>query len=461
MKYIIILISFFCLEKSFSRSLVSERLVSNPSHYRKVVKQLIRKGYPFAAIPFVKEILSTERRGFEKKIEQVIARVGIRQFETLPDFILSRSNSPVVRYIRAKKLFRRGRYRESVEILKGISVRDLIGPFVYMLKGSAYSLLGKQRRAIDSFEVCADNAGIAQRKKGLRKKQYEVVRDYCIIGKARALFAMKRYNKSSAEYLDINKSSFVWPEVLFEEAWVSFFQKNYNRTLGKLVTYKAPVFQNFFIPEIDILRALSFMELCLWTDANKTVDLFEKRYLKSSIQLGRFLKRKGRDYEYFYQVARNRRRGAVRGTGFYNDLLRSIIFEPGYQELEYTMKQGLRELSRIKVLRKNKANRMILSSVQETLSLQKRLIGSYVRNKLLIKYASLRKAFTDMSYIKLEILKRNKSDIYKNISYGKRKRGSIKYLKRNEKQYFWGFNGEFWADEMGDYVFALPSECRK
>ena len=26
--------------------------------------------------------------------------------------------------------------------------------------------------------------------------------------------------------------------------------------------------------------------------------------------------------------------------------------------------------------------------------------------------------------------------------------------------YLWTFNGEFWADELGDYVFSLKSECK-
>ena len=106
-------------------------------------------------------------------------------------------------------------------------------------------------------------------------------------------------------------------------------------------------------------------------------------------------------------------------------------------------------------------NRAILGAVKDTLALQKRLIGSYVRKQLIVKYALLRKAFTDMGYIKLEVLKRNKSDLYQKRSIKANKRGNIKYLKRTEKQYFWGFNGEFWAEELGDYVFALPSECRK
>ena len=64
-----------------------------------------------------------------------------------------------------------------------------------------------------------------------------------------------------------------------------------------------------------------------------------------------------------------------------------------------------------------------------------------------------------MSYIKLEMLSQKKRRLYEQADNGKRQRGDIQYLPRNEKQYFWDFNGEFWADELGDYVFALRSEC--
>jgi hypothetical protein len=65
-----------------------------------------------------------------------------------------------------------------------------------------------------------------------------------------------------------------------------------------------------------------------------------------------------------------------------------------------------------------------------------------------------------MSYIKLEILALRKERLYQVESESKKsKRGDIKYIQRNDKQYFWTFNGEFWADELGDYVFALRSEC--
>ena len=436
------------------------RLVINRSSYGQLVNKLMDRGYYFAAIPFAKEVLASGRvsGSFSKTLEKLIGEVGIRQFETLPESILTRSGVPVVRYIRAKKLFRKGQYRRSLDVVRGISIHDSIGPFIYMLKGSAYALMGDEKRAVNAFDECASDlsGGIGNIIK--RKKQYQIAKDYCTIGKARSLFALKRYDDASSTYLDLEKSSFIWPEILFEEAWTSFYKKNYNRTLGKLVTYRAPVFQNFFIPEIDILKSLTYMEMCLWSDAKKTIDSFDRKYLKSSQNLGRFINGRGRDHEYFYQTARMRNKGPVAGGELYNDLLRSVIFEPGYQELKSTIKMGAREHNRLK-RSASRSSRILLAGVKDSIRLQKRLIGGYVRKQLVVKYALLRKAFTQMAYIKLEVLKRNKSELYKRITSKQRERGDIKYLSRNEKQYFWGFNGEFWADELGDYVFALPSEC--
>ena len=73
------------------------------------------------------------------------------------------------------------------------------------------------------------------------------------------------------------------------------------------------------------------------------------------------------------------------------------------------------------------------------------------------------KNLVDMSYIKLEVLSRLRSEILGDNDEPilERKRGDVKYLKRNDKQYFWSFNREFWADELGAYVFALRSECKE
>jgi hypothetical protein len=44
-------------------------------------------------------------------------------------------------------------------------------------------------------------------------------RDYCLAGLARTQYARRDFKKAELAYLDIQKSSEVWPEILFEEAW--------------------------------------------------------------------------------------------------------------------------------------------------------------------------------------------------------------------------------------------------
>lgn len=442
-----------------------ERTRGRKRLYDKVVKALIEDGYYFAAIPFAKEYIATTRNvkintEFEKALEDLIGQVGVRQFETLPESILKRSESPVIRYIRAKKFFRRGQYQRALNLVDNVPRKSTIYPFFKMLEASIHSLEGNFDRAIENFNDCEKEArkpyaGISS----LRKKQYEVAADYCLIGRARSLYALGKFDQANDVYLDLPKSSFVWPEILFEEAWNSYGQRNFNRSLGKLVTYNAPVFENFFIPEIDVLKALSYLGLCLYGDTRRVVDEFYDKLFEPSNALSRLIKSKGRDFDYYFRVSRARRSKEVSGGQLYNKVLKSIIYEPGFQELNQSLDQGVLEFNRLKKEGPTKIKQLILRGYKDTLILQKRLVGSYVRKQLIIKFALLKKAFTQMSFIKLEVLTKRKTDLYYKNYEVNRERGDIVYLKRSPKQYFWTFNGEFWADELGDYVFALQSEC--
>ncbi len=470
-KKIIILVFLTISYKAFSNiNAVTQSLKSvnnNTRLYDQVVNTMVENGYYFTAIAFAKEYLATTLNAtvnskFEASLERLITEVGVKQFETMPDNILKRSSNPIIRYIRAKKLFKRGDYQKAFSLIKDIKDDHSIAPFSMMLKASILSLNKNYDEALNVYDDCESVASSVRKSSDnkIRRKQLTIARDYCLIGKARTLFSQKKYEKANLAYLDLDKESFVWPEILFEEAWTSFFQGNYNRTLGKLVTYRAPVFEHFFIPEIDILKALTYMEMCLWSDAKKEVDGFYQKYSKPAAELVSFIKRKGKDYDFYYKVAKVRSKNRVKGGELFNSLVRSVINEPGYQELNYALNIGVSEFNRIKVTANGRERNILLRAIKDSVIIQKRLIGSFVRKQVVLKYALLKKAFSDMSYIKLEVLSRNKSELYYRETDAQRERGDIKYLKRNEKQYFWSFNGEFWADELGDYVFALASECK-
>lgn len=445
-------------------SLVRNR--GNISSYPQVVANLLESRLYFTSIPYLKEYLSRVDgrvgKDVDQLLDQVITNVGVRQFEVLPISILKKAGSPVIKYILAKKLFRIGQYTQALNALNGTIPRNHpVKPFALMLEGSIFSVLGKTSNAVATYKNC-----ILETKKQMndtslenRLRQLAINRDYCTVGIPRAQFADKGFDEANLTYLDLPKDSYVWPEILFEEAWNSFYQRDYNRTLGKLVTYKAPVLNFHFNPEVEVLKALTYMELCLFGDARKVVDDFYKAYQEDTLGVKKFLSRYGKDYKYFYLLAKSRKNGKAAGNKLLNTLLDNVLRDAAFIELIDSFNVGREEIGFMKGLSNSKMRQVFTSNLREGLLLQRDLIGAYVRKSLHLNMDLLDKSFEGMTYIKLEVLGRRKEQLYYANNELGRSRGDIRYLKRNDKQYFWTFNGEFWADELGDYVFSLRSEC--
>jgi hypothetical protein len=68
-----------------------------------------------------------------------------------------------------------------------------------------------------------------------------------------------------------------------------------------------------------------------------------------------------------------------------------------------------------------------------------------------------------MFNLKLELLSKKRDDLYSSEAKEseKRNRGNESNINQKSNQYFFDFNGSFWADELGDYSFGLSSQCKK
>lgn len=452
--------SYEAADKHYGRGTISL------SGYRRTIIELVDGGFPYSAIPWMKDYIVKNDRTFDSELEttmdKMLYHTGVKPFESLPESILRRSRSANVRYILAKKLFRQGKNREALDELNGVNGSNLAYPFVAHLKATISAHLKDQSSAESYFKECvrSSNNLVGDAESQAQKNQLVVNRDYCIAGLARTQFATQGYAKSELSYLDIPKDSFVWPEILFEEAWNSYYLKNYNRTLGKLVSYKAPVFDFIFKPETEVLRALTFMKMCLYEDAKQTADTFYSELLNPSRELRNFLIKRGKDYRFYYNLMAEHEENKPAPFPLVDSILKSIRKDAAYIEMKTSLMAAIGEYN---TLRKKPATAMqkaLITNVRTAADEYRTLLGAYVRAGLVSKYAELYTAFQNMSYIKLETLALRKESLYKSdASEVGKKRGDVKYIERNDKQYFWSFNGEFWADELGDYVFALRSEC--
>jgi hypothetical protein len=432
----------------------------NDRKLRATIIELSDSGFYYSALPWMKEYLIRGTKNLDSKIEKTFSKmikvVGLKQFETLPYKFLIRSKSDNIRYIIAKKYMRAKKYNKALRYLDKISSNHSIYPYSLNMLGTIYSVQGKQLQAVNAFKKCAFVSDSNLNKK--IERSLVLNRDYCTLGKARSKFAARSYNESDLLYLDIPKSSIVWPEILFEEAWNSYYQKNYNRTLGKLVSYKSPILSHMFNPEVKVLEALSFLKLCLYSDAKKVSDDFYSKYLKDTRKLRKYLNSNKKKTIFFYDLITRFERKNKSSNTLTSKLLKQISRGEVFLSLKKQLTGAASEYDNVRNQRSSRLKKAVVKNIQEVIRSQKKILGAHVRSRLISHYANLYKAFEGMSYIKLEVLAQRKARLY-SLEEKSRARGDIKYIKRNEKQYFWDFNGEFWADELGDYVFALKSEC--
>ncbi|MBP5296599.1 MAG: hypothetical protein J6Y94_04625, partial [Bacteriovoracaceae bacterium] len=82
----------------------------------------------------------------------------------------------------------------------------------------------------------------------------------------------------------------------------------------------------------------------------------------------------------------------------------------------------------------NGMRRVLGLNLTQSLTVQRNMLGAYVRRSILNYLREIRQGLEGMSYIKLEVLARKRADLLSGQKFVERGRGDVRYLKRNSKQ---------------------------
>ena len=336
------------------------------------------------------------------------------------------------------------------------------------LRGTAYAIAGQVDSAIASFQTCQRRASGARSGAPGLNRENEDLEARCTASLARSYYQKGDYEKAEETYDDIPKSSFVWTDILFEQAWTAYAKGDYNRALGKLVSYRSPSLNFVFNPEIDVLRAQSFYALCIFEDVNKSVNEFNSRYAGVGSQIKNFLLMHDQDLGAFYNLAKQAFARKLHTEDMLSKALNRFIRGPYFASLIYQEKAIQREWERARQIEAHRQHQKFANFLEQVVAWRGKTVhllgGMYVHNSMYDLYQDLLSNLDKMSFIKLEMLKltkqqlERKQQIMSEDEDGVLKRGKSS-IDRKDYQYFWTFNGEFWIDELGDYVFALESQC--
>lgn len=435
-------------------------------YLEKIVEELMKSKYFFSASLFAKEILISRDKlptYFESRLEKLILKTGTQSFLPLSNNVLEKHKSPSLSLVLGIKYFQKARYQDAIRVLNRIPENHRFSPEAFMMKASAHNLLKQHEKSLNVYQQCIESSSNFEEKAKHKKlkRYFAIIRENCHIHVARAYYTQKDYEKAMELYEKIPKTSYRWPYIILEKAWTHYYLKDYNRTLGSLVTYKSPLLSSYFFPEAEILNALSYYRMCLWNDSLKKIEEFYKVYKTRSDELKGLLLQHKTSQTFFLKLLFTPLAQTEKANPFIRNLVTQVKKQVKFSVDVVNYKKAQHELKFIKSLKKGAFQRELLSMIKTEVSWRAKHLNYYLKKNMFHFLNEIHRFSYEMFNIKLEIFSQQRNLVYNNkrlVSY--RNRGSDKNVNRQDHQQFYDFRGEFWGDELGDYSFGLKSNCK-
>ncbi len=432
---------------------------------------LAERGYTYAALDAQIRRLANERElsGSDLELlERLILRTGAGALDGYGSKVLERLPVAGVQFMLGREAWEEKRTGAATALLSAIPRWHRYYPEARFLLAD---LAGKDAVSRDArVEECAETAKAraGEARAPLLRRYYTVLAEDCQALRARKAYAAAKYPEALEAWGAVSKRSHKWPWLLLERAWAHYNLKDYNRTLGLLVTYKSPLLESYTFPEAEVLTALAYFRLCLYDDALVVVDQYYNDYKPRTEALEAILKTQKGSPDFFYRLMVMGPEGRQGLHPYVQRLATQIAQRPAYALDEAMLKDVRKEAVRLGAEEKaladdHPAKGWMKDSREHLRALEENLVGRInhlVKRSMFAFVSGVYGLSEEMFKIKLEVIARKKDLVYaRKKLVADRGRGDFSQVRRGRFEAFWKFHGAFWADELGDYSFGLPSNC--
>jgi tetratricopeptide (TPR) repeat protein len=402
---------------------------------------------------------STISQQYSYFLEDLASQSGTEIFYDLSTQDLLKIHSPTFQLIAGKKLIETGNAAIAFKTLAKIPLAHKYRAEALLYTGVGMLLSQKIHEADKYFFECAIVADdLARKEKNmLSKRYYKIIEDRCVINRARSQYQLGRFENALIHYQQIDKRSFLWPYTLSEMAWSHLKLGNSNRALGLAVTYKSPLLESYFTPESELIMALAYRENCLWKDADIVIQNFYNKVKPQSDRILQMITKLDASNSLFDEI----RRGE---THVKDSFIRSIATQIS-KKVKYNFAIILHEKIIKEIEKTTKPEYQHLNKALEDLKKNNIFhINKMIKESLVTYLNKINKTSLELFNVSIEILADQRDIEYTskvNSVSNNRSRGSNNNISVKLTEYFYSFDGAFWADELGDYSFGLASQCQQ
>jgi len=267
---------------------------------------------------------------------------------------------------------------------------------------------------------------------------------------ARSLYTAGDIERSVEVYSQFLSSSPHWLTVLLEASWPLMRMNDTTVSLGNLHTVLSPYYREDLVGEGYILRATILFSLCKYEEMRRTLAQFFHFYDPILRAMQQETSTLG-SADAFY-------RAYVSEKGLNRPFVNFAKRDPGIQnslkvlELLREERRNLAQFSRNDQMKRMAG---IIDDTEKSLALE---IGATLQRMHKRKLADLVEQREQANYLKVEIVTGEK-DLIEGQKGLPPKRVVDVETTVAAGYHFWPYEGEFWEDELGTYVYTTESAC--
>jgi tetratricopeptide (TPR) repeat protein len=310
--------------------------------------------------------------------------------------------------------------------------------------------------------------GVRYFRKALRAAQAaknRPVQDMASLAVARLAFEIGSFKAAAHFYGKIGRKSRVFARAQYELAWTQVMSEKYRKALGTIHGLGSPFLAQEYYPDLLVLEAATYLNMCRYAEASKTLKRFNRRQQTMVTRIRRYLATKPSGAKMYQDV---RRLATKRpGKALPKVVLYALVADVGFYRTLKTARQLETEMQLARKKLGGKVQKAVLADLSGRHKIYMQRAGVEIRRRLrdLAVQQDMVKVKADEIGLEVELAaKAQLETARRRLQAGhdtatRRKLPRILRLKLRPGQQVWPFEGEYWLDEIGKFRSRLRKAC--
>jgi len=301
--------------------------------------------------------------------------------------------------------------------------------------------------------------------KAAKLAQNKPVQDLASQAVARLAFEIGSFRAAAHFYGRIGRTSRVFAQAQYELAWTQVMSEKYRHALGTIHGLRSPFFAQEHYPDLLVLEAAAYLNMCRYKEASKTLRRFNRRQKTLVHRIRRYLATKPSGAKMYRDV----RRLATRrpGKALPKAVLYALVADVGFFRTLKTARQLETEMQLARTKLGGRAQKAVLTDLSQRHKIYLQRAGVEIRRRLrdILVQQDTVKVKADEIGLEVELAAKSQLEAAQRrlqsgrAAKGRQKLPRIMQLKLRPGQQVWPFEGEYWHDEIGKFRSRLRKAC--